>query len=151
MAEGGTKGEAAKAAGVSPQSISYWLKNLEFYNATVGLRSTILNIVVDELNPFIPKAIKRLGELLQSGNGNVAIRACCAILDYGIKGYELTAQQSQIDDLKAQIEALTNVNSQPAIGGPQPAVPEDQGETADQAEPEPADSRPADGQRKHAG
>ena len=93
--------EAAKAVGVSPNTLLNWMKDLEFATAYRKARGAVVGQAIARLQQTTGAAVSTLQKLMVDAGTPPAIKGQVAkgILMLAIKGVE-------VEDLEARLEAL---------------------------------------------
>ena len=92
---------AAEAAGVDGKTLRAWLRDdPEFSAAYRAARSRMVNDAVDELVAAQSEAVSALRRCLTSESDTARISAARSILEYSIRGRELTDLEQRIATLE---------------------------------------------------
>lgn len=102
LAQGATRGEAARAAGLSERTIRRRLGDPGFRELVADCRARIMADVLEGAAGLAGRAVERLGELVESENEHVAIQAARVLLT-------VAGTYGQAAELAERIEALERV------------------------------------------
>jgi hypothetical protein len=104
LAAWGTLQEAATAAGVDERTITRWLAEDAPFKARVAeLRQAMVSRACGELADTMSAAVKKLRELVDSKNENVAFRAANAVIEQTLKVTELVDLQRRVEELESRL------------------------------------------------
>lgn len=98
-----TVADAAQETGVNASTIFRWLQDGQFLAALREARRQVVEHAITAMQARSSEAVKALERNLTCGNAFAEITAARAILDYSLKGVELT-------DLAARLEELEKMN-----------------------------------------
>lgn len=102
LANGSTRQEAARAAGLSERTIRRRLGDPDFRALVGDCRARIMADVLSGAAGLAGRAVERLGELVEDDNPHVALGACRAVLT-------VAADFGDRAELAERIEALERV------------------------------------------
>lgn len=111
LASGGTRQDAAAAAGVSPRTVHRRMSDPDFRALVADSRARITADVLAGAAGLAGRAVERLGELVEDDNPHVALGACRAVLT-------VAADFGERAELAERIEALERVLGTRAKAGP---------------------------------
>ncbi len=104
--------EAAKAAGVSPRTVTRWLGREDFGSALRKLREQAIRQAVSRLTKACGAAVTTLIHLTEHGeNEGVRQRAACAILEHTWRGQEqldVTDRLAALEQHQRELRAWAN-------------------------------------------
>lgn len=101
--------EAAKQAGISPESIYRYLRDPRFLKEYRSHRNTLMEATVGRIQGAADQAVQTLIRNLTSGNNATEVRAAVVIIENALKGREQTEIIERLEALEA------NANQQPAF------------------------------------
>ena len=81
LAGGSLKGEAAKRAGVHPQTLSQWMKQDEFRVALDSLRSQSTEQVLEQMQSILQESLASIREMVKSGPPPLRLKAAMYTID----------------------------------------------------------------------
>lgn len=99
LASGGTRQDAAAAAGLSDRTIRRRLSDPDFRALVGDCRQRIAADVLSGAAGLAGRAVERLGELVEDENGHIALQAARAVLT-------VAGTYGQAAELAERIEAL---------------------------------------------
>ncbi len=101
--QGNNDRECAESLGVDQRTLYRWRQNPIF---KYWYRE-ITKPLIKRLQTYKPRAITRLGSLINSEDERIALAACLAILKMELE-MKVPSRQSEIDDTISQLEKLTS-------------------------------------------
>jgi hypothetical protein len=127
MTSGSTIKSAAAEVGVDESTLRVWLKDPVFLSAYRAARRQVVEHAIGTGQQHTAAAFETLQRNLQSARPADQIRAAVAILDYSIRGLEVTDLIETVAVLQRELEDMKGANRNPAEPG-QPPAPVDAGQ-----------------------
>lgn len=101
LAAGATRGEAAKAAGVSERTVFRRWQEREFRWEVATARTALVSMAVGQLADAATEAVRTLRELLRSESDSVRLGAARSILELGARLRESEELAARVDVIEA--------------------------------------------------
>jgi hypothetical protein len=106
--------EAAAECANSKRSIFRWLSESdEFPRRVQQIQDELFRTTAARLCASGLQAARKLGELIDSEDKRIALRACCAVLDHCLKWHDAVWVRQQMEELRQKLEALERGQGHP--------------------------------------
>lgn len=103
-----TIAEAAKAIGISEQTLWRWKQEPEFKKQYRQVKMQVVTQATTQLQSATGKAVKTLKDIMEDEKtpANARVTAARAILEYSYKGTEMQDMQTAMEEMAEQLEVL---------------------------------------------